>query len=268
MDRPLGALKPSTRWVGRPLEHAAVLDSTNLRVEELARQGAPEGTVVIADRQTAGRGRVGRSFFSPAGVSLYLSLLLRPQVGPERLHEHVFVASLAVARIAAAHVASERVAIKWPNDVQIDGRKTAGINAPAQIADGRVQFLVLGIGVNVNTPQELFPEELQATATSLAIAAGHPLDRTAVAEALLCELERGIDALRASGFPALLDEWRAYFRMRGTRVRIGGPGIAVEREGIAEDVDIDGALILRVRHGDRVERERVLAGDVALLEER
>jgi BirA family transcriptional regulator, biotin operon repressor / biotin---[acetyl-CoA-carboxylase] ligase len=268
MDRPLDALKPSTRWVARSLEHAAVLESTNLRMEALAREGAPEGTVVLADRQTAGRGRAGRSFFSPAGVSLYLSLLLRPQVGPERLHEHVFAASLAVARIAAGHVTGERVAIKWPNDVQIDGRKTAGINAPAQIADGRVQFLVLGIGLNVNTAPELFPAELQATATSLAIAAGHTLDRTAVAEALLAELERCIEALRAHGFPALLDDWRMYFRMRGTRVRIGGPGIAVEREGIAEDVDGDGALILSVRHGARVERERVLAGDVALLEER
>jgi BirA family transcriptional regulator, biotin operon repressor / biotin---[acetyl-CoA-carboxylase] ligase len=307
MERGLDALRPATRWVGHPLEYLAEVDSTNRVAQERARAGAPEGTVVLADQQSAGRGRLGRSFFSPPGVSVYLSLVLRPDVPAERLHEHVFAASLAVAHVCAGELAAERIAIKWPNDVLIDGRKTSGINAPAQLAGGRAEFLVLGVGVNVNTPASAFPHELAATATSLRIARGAPLDRAAFTERLLAQLEREIDAMRAQGFASLLDRWRGYFRMRGSRVRIDasgasgpeadGPGAPLDRadrearhreareashreanhreanhreanhrEGIVENVDRDGALILRVAHGGRTALERVVAGDVSLLE--
>jgi BirA family biotin operon repressor/biotin-[acetyl-CoA-carboxylase] ligase len=295
MERPLDALKLQTRWVGRSLEYLAQTESTNLVAHARARAGAPEGTVVLADRQTAGRGRLGRSFFSPGGVSVYFSLILRPQAPPERLHENVFAAAVAVADAAAEHLGPERVAIKWPNDVLLDGRKTSGINAPAQISAGRTEFLVLGVGVNVNTRPEDFPPELRQTATSLRIAAGAPLDRTAFAEGLLARLEREIDRLRGAGFASVLERWRIYFRMRGSRVRISVPGASGvstsggttnsgattsgvstsgstteggtrEREGIAEDVDPDGALVLRVATGAGSSRERIVAGDVALLE--
>jgi len=265
MERDLYTLKPPTRWVGCRLDVHEVLDSTNREAERLAAAGAPEGTLVVADRQTAGRGRLGRSFFSPPGGGLYLSLLLRPEGPVDRVHEHVFAAAVAVAEVARAHVPSVPVEIKWPNDVLLAGRKTSGINLPTQIEGDRVASAILGVGVNVNTGATDFPAELQSIATSLRIAGGRALDRAAFAEALLGRLEQWIDTLRRQGFDAVLDCWRGYFRMKGAAVRIGGPGVSEEFEGTVEGVAPDGALLLGVVRAGEVQRERVLAGDVTLL---
>jgi len=266
MDRTLFELSPPTRWLGARLDVFEEVDSTNLVAERLGHQGAPDGTLVIADRQTAGRGRLGRSFFSPGGRSLYLSLLLRPAMPPEQVHRHVFAAAVAVASCARAALPKQaRVEIKWPNDVLIDGRKTSGINLPVHMDGGGVVFAVLGVGVNVNLLREDLPEELREIATSLAIAAGKPLDRVALCEELLAQLEREIDCLRAGEFGAVLDRYRKSFRMPGARVRIGGPGVAREVIGTVLGVDEEGALLLRP-HGGAAERvERVLAGDVTVL---
>jgi len=260
VGRDLFELNPRARWLGRQLEVDAQLDSTNLRAEQLAPRGAPEGTLVVADRQTAGRGRLGRSFFSPGGVGLYASLVLRPSLPPDQTHAYVFVAALAVAREVEAWVPGA-VEIKWPNDVRIDRRKTSGINLTARLDGSRVASLVLGIGVNVNTAADDFPPELQALATSLRVACGHEIDRRAFAEQLLRRLESEIEEFRASGLAPLLDQWGKFFKMAGNRVRIGGPGIAQELEGIVEGVDTTGALVLQTERG----LERVLAGDVTVL---
>lgn len=260
MDSDLRTLKPDTRWLAHPLEVHGEIDSTNLRAEALAAQGAPAGTIVMADRQTAGRGRLGRSFFSPGGVGLYFSAVLRPGCPPERAHEHVFAAAVAVAE-CAAHELGDRsaVAIKWPNDVQLRGRKTSGINLSVQLRDGRVDSLVLGVGVNVNTPCEDFPPELRELATSLRVELGRPLDRGAFAAALLERLEAELDRL-AGGFSEVLDHWHNFFRMRGERVRVTAePARAIE--GAVAGVDGSGALLIESSSGI----ERVVAGDVTLL---
>ena len=265
MERSLTELRPKTRWVGRRVEIHRSVDSTNRIAEDLARGGAPEGTLVLADGQTAGRGRFGRTFFSPPGRSVYLSLLLRPELGPDSLHQYVFVGALAVAETVCAHVPQGvRVEIKWPNDVLLDRRKTSGINLPVQIEDGRVASAVLGIGVNVNLSEADFPPELRTIATSLGIANGAPLDRVGFAEALIERLEAEIDAFRASGFGRALDGWRKFFRMAGEQVQIGGPGVSREVAGTVEGVDSAGALLLQTDRG----RERVLAGDVLLADPR
>ncbi len=137
MERSLSALKPPTRWVGHRIDVHQSVDSTNRIAEELARDGAPEGVVVIADQQTAGRGRLGRSFFSPGGSSLYFSLVLRPECVPEQLHEYVFAAAVAVAECARSWLpAGVPVEIKWPNDeeqssnhVQVDRLTSRPISA-------------------------------------------------------------------------------------------------------------------------------------------
>jgi BirA family biotin operon repressor/biotin-[acetyl-CoA-carboxylase] ligase len=261
MERDLAALSPATRWVARRLDVHAVLDSTNRLAEELARAGAPDGTVVIADRQTAGRGRLGRSFFSPAGRGLYLSLVLRPRMPADRVHHHVFAAAAAVAEAAAAVLPQgARVEIKWPNDVLVEGRKLSGINLPVQLEGERVASAVLGVGVNVNTRAEEFPPELRSLATSLYAACGREIERAAFAERLLEGLERWIDRLRAGDFAGVLDAWRARLALLGARVRIAGPGVPRPREGIARGVDSAGALLLETDAG----LERVLAGDVNL----
>jgi BirA family biotin operon repressor/biotin-[acetyl-CoA-carboxylase] ligase len=262
MERPLVDLRPPGRWLGRRTHLYRRVDSTNRIADELAERGAPEGTIVLADRQTAGRGRLGRSFFSPPG-GLYLSVVLRPDIPAEDAPRYVFVAAVAVADAAAPHLDPRvRVEIKWPNDVLLAGRKTSGINLPARIEGNRVRSLVLGIGVNVNVAQDEIPSELLEVATSLRIARGRRLCRVEFAEGLLSRLEEEIDRLRRSGFEQTLDRWRKYFRMRGARVRVGGPGIAREVEGVVEGVDSAGALRLRTERGS----ERVVAGDVTILE--
>jgi BirA family biotin operon repressor/biotin-[acetyl-CoA-carboxylase] ligase len=262
MERSLRELAPRTRWVGSRIDYRLEVDSTNRVADALARAGAPEGTLVVADSQTAGRGRLGRSWFSPPGKSLFLSLLLRPEIRADAAHGYVFAAAVAVADAAAAWLPpGVRVEIKWPNDVLLDGRKASGINLPAQLEGDRVAWLVLGIGVNVNLEPDDFPPELRGLATSLRIAGGRALDRVAFAEALLARLEVLLDRLRAEGLAPVLDLYRDYFRMRGSRVRVGGPGIAREIEGIADGLAEDGALVVSTPSG----RERVLAGDVRLV---
>ena len=262
MERALADLKPPTRWVGSRIDVHDCVDSTNRIAEEMARAGAPEGVLVVSDQQTAGRGRLGRSFFSPPGSSLYLSLILRPRCPPERLHEHILAAAVAVAECAAHWLpAGIPVEIKWPNDVLLAGRKTSGINLPAQVDASGVAWAVLGIGVNVNTLGPDFPPELRRLATSFRIAGGQPLDRVAVGEDLLERLEEELERLRAHGFDRVLERWRNYFRMTGTRVRVGGPGLPREIEGTVVGVGAEGALLLDTERGP----ERILAGDVTVL---
>ncbi len=262
MERDLFELKPRTEWIGTRLDVHRELDSTNLRAEELAASGAPEGTLVIADAQTAGRGRMGRSFWSPGGRSLYMSLLLRPALAAEQVHLFIFAAAVAVAETARIYVpAGVNLEIKWPNDVLLDGRKTSGINLPAQMDGDRVASAVLGIGLNVNLCSDEVPEELEPIVTSLRIASGRAHDRVEVAEELLARLETRIDRIHAGDFQSVLDAWQNDFQMKGARVRIGGPGVPKEFDGVVEGIGADGALLLD-RNGMK---ERVLAGDVTLL---
>ena len=261
MDPELHALKPSTRWLAQPLEVHDEIDSTNLRAEALAARGAAAGTVVLADRQSAGRGRLGRSFFSPAGVGLYFSVILRPECAPERAYEHVFAAAVAVAE-SAAHELADRsaVEIKWPNDVLLSRRKASGINLSVQLNGARIDSLVLGVCVNVNTAREAFPPELREIATSLRAELGRPVDRARLAGELFQRLEHEVDRLAEAGFPEVLDRWKKFFRMRGERVRVAAaPALAVE--GAVRDVDGSGALLVEGPGGV----ERVVAGDVTLL---
>jgi BirA family biotin operon repressor/biotin-[acetyl-CoA-carboxylase] ligase len=233
MERRLEELSPKTAWIGRRLDLYRELDSTNLLAEDLAARGVPEGSLVVADGQTRGRGRLGRSFFSPPGTGLYLSLLLRPRIPAARAPEHVFAAAVAVAATARELLpASQQIEIKWPNDVLVAGRKLSG------------------------TP------ELREIATSLRIAGGERVDRVAFAEALLARLEREIDLIRADRFSQVLEAWRDFFRMQGARVRVGGPGVAHEIEGTVRGIEGSGALLVESGHT----LERVIAGDVTLLE--
>ncbi len=263
MERALESLKPRTRWLGRQLEIHDVADSTNRIAEQRGVEGAADGLVVIADRQTAGRGRLGRTFFSPGGRSLYLSALLRAELPIEHMHQHVFAAAVAVSEcVREVLPASCRVEVKWPNDVLIDGRKTSGINCPVQLLGGRVHFGVLGVGVNVNLEASELPDELREIATSLRIAGGKSLDRVAFGETLLARLETEIDAVRSGAFEGVLERFRRSFTMTGKQVRVGGPGLAREVIGTVHGLDHDGALLVEPRGGPV---ERILAGDVTIV---
>ncbi len=229
---------------GFPRVHYRQIDSTNERARELAEQGAPGGTVVTADEQTAGRGRQGRSWTAPPGSAVLMSLIVRDL---DERHALLPLAAAVAVCEACEEVAGVECAIKWPNDVWIEGRKVAGI-----LIEGRPQeaWAVLGIGLNATTRREEFPPELQATATSLYIESSVLSSQSSVLDALLASLDR-----RLRDEPgAILAAWRSRDALYGQEIRWNdGLGKAV---GVSDD----GALLVETENG----REELQAGEVHL----
>ena len=252
-----------TRWLARELRCLAQTDSTMRVASELALRDAKHGTCVIAEEQSAGRGRLGRGFFSPPGTNLYSSTLLRPTPPGMLAPTLALAAGVAVAECVALWLGDPtRVELKWPNDVRIDRRKTSGILVELTHSGNAPAFAVLGIGVNLNVDPATFPEEFRRRATSLSAAAGKAIDRVAFAQRLYGSLERVLDRHASAGFSALRPRFDALFRMRGEAVRVREPGGGAF-EGEVIGVDADGALRLALAGGER----RVLAGEVTLSSE-
>jgi BirA family biotin operon repressor/biotin-[acetyl-CoA-carboxylase] ligase len=246
-----------SRWLGRELHCFEVLDSTNITAREMAAAGAADGAVVIADAQRRGRGRLGREWVSPARKNLYVSIVLRCDLPPERLAQISLLAGVTTCETLRAWVPS--AAIKWPNDVLLGGRKVAGILAEMEQVGGQ-RAVVLGIGVNLNSTAGDFPDELRDKATSVHLATGADVDRARFAGALLSRLEARYDQWRRDGFAPLADAWRALAPLVGRRIHVAEPAGAVEGEVLG--LDDDGAL--RIRRDDGTEH-RVIAGDVTVV---
>ena len=254
-----------TRWLARDLRWLEETDSTNRVAGDLARAGAVHGTTVVAEGQTAGRGRLGRSFHSPPYRNLYTSVVLRPTLSVAAAPPVILAAATAVAESIETFLdRAGAVSVKWPNDVQIDGRKTSGILMELQAEATRVGFLVLGIGVNLNVDPAEFPEEFRARATSLAAERGAPVDRAAFARRLYGTLEDVLDAHAAHGLAGFRDRFDRFFHMAGAPVRVADAD-GRETAGTALGVADDGALRLRDASG---REHRVLAGDVTVVKER
>ncbi|HET9732588.1 MAG TPA: biotin--[acetyl-CoA-carboxylase] ligase [Acidimicrobiales bacterium] len=233
------------------------IDSTNTYLAAQARAGAPEGLVAVADHQSAGRGRLGRSWVAPPGASLLMSVLLRPALPAELLALAGTAVALAAAE-AAAGLAGVKADLKWPNDLLVDGRKLAGILSEAEFSGGR-PAVVVGLGMNVNWPEPL-PDEVAATATSLDRLCGHRVPVADLAVAVLEALEgrrRQLDD--PEGRAALAVDYRRSCCTVGQRVRVELPNRAVT--GTAVDVTAEGRLVLDA-DGTRME---VSVGDVVHL---
>lgn len=240
--------------MGREMVFYSATDSTNARAKVLAEAGAPEGTVVAADRQWAGRGRMGRRWHSPAGVNLYLTVLLRPPLPPSRVPPIALVAAVATAR--ALEGVGVRPDLKWPNDLFVEGRKVSGILAELSAEADRVDYVLLGIGVNVNEPLARLPAEIRAIAGSLRASLGRGVGRVPLARGILSELDQLYGQYLREGFAPLRRQWERRSTLWGKTVRVEiGPRSLV---GTAVSLDDGGALLVRV--GRRL--ERVLAGDV------
>jgi BirA family transcriptional regulator, biotin operon repressor / biotin---[acetyl-CoA-carboxylase] ligase len=220
--------------------------STQAIAFELAERGAPDRTVVLADHQTAGRGRLGRRWEDEPGASLLVSILLRPRLEPRRLPMLSYVAAIAVAE-ALAEVASLAPRLKWPNDVLVDGLKIAGILLESRMAAPAT--MVIGIGVNL--AQRRFEPALTGRATSVALASGRPIDRETMLAALLERLDVWRARLESEGFDAVRARWLALSDTIGRQISVEG------QTGVARDLDDDGALILDTGDG----RRRVVAGE-------
>lgn len=250
-----------TRDLGRVVSHHASASSTNELAFGLAAEGASHGEVVIAEQQTRGRGRRGRSWSSPPGVNLYMSLVLRPELPPQRASELTLVAAVALAEVLRESGATAE--IKWPNDVQVEGRKIAGILTELSAEPDRVSFVILGMGVNLNARSEHFPPEVREAATSLAEVRGRRVPRALFTAALLTRLEQWLDEHAARGFGPVRAAWKELSATLGRQVLVRTE--RAELVGQAEDIDEAGALLVRGPDGAL---ERVLAGDVEQLRPR
>ncbi|MRR38555.1 biotin--[acetyl-CoA-carboxylase] ligase, partial [bacterium] len=207
--------------IGTSLVCIGETDSTNALAYRLAEEGAIEGTVVIADAQSRGKGRLGRQWESPAGVNLYCSIILRPPIMPLHAPQLTFLSAVAVAE-AIERSAGLAPVIKWPNDVLVNGFKVAGMLNEMSAETERVDFLVLGIGVNINMQRNQFPADLRHPASSLAIEAGHEVGRLSFARALLESLDAHYGRYLAEGYGPLRQAWLDRSAVMGRRVRGSG----------------------------------------------
>ena len=244
----------ATRFIGQKVIYHPRLASTMEVARQAARQGAAEGTVVVADEQTAGKGRIKRLWLSPRG-SLALSIILYPDMS--YLPYLTMLASLAVAHSIEAITGLESQ-LKWPNDVLIDGKKVCGILIESDVRANMVAYAIIGIGINVNFRLSDFPEIL-STATSLADELGKAVSRVDVIRHLLVEIERLYSAL-PDGEP-VYREWRDRLVTLGRKVQVKSGEAMLE--GIAESVARDGSLLLRHDNGSST---KIVAGDVSLLD--
>jgi BirA family biotin operon repressor/biotin-[acetyl-CoA-carboxylase] ligase len=247
-----------TKVIGRDIQVFEQTTSTNDVAEKLARDGVPEGAVVFAESQTRGRGRLGRVWASPKRKGLWFSVLLRPNLRPQEITRLTVISATAVRR-AVRSVTGVCADIKWPNDLQVGGRKVAGILTEMSAELDRVRHVILGIGLDVNWPAEAFPPELREIATSLSRETGAEFSRAELAVEIMRELDAEYASVCAGDFGKIADEWEAACVTMGRNVAVHTGDRRFR--GRAESLDDDGALLIRTEHGHL---ERVIGGDVTI----
>lgn len=237
----------TTFLLGQNIVYRDTIDSTNNLAQQLAANGAPEGTLVIADEQTSGRGRRGRNWFSPPHSGVWMSLILRPNLPLAHAAQITLVAAVALAR-ALTRLTGQTAGIKWPNDILFQKKKCCGILTEMEADHDQIHHLVVGIGINVNVPEEDFPEELSEIATSLQAVKGNKIPRAKVVQTVLAEFEplyrRYVDN---GGFASIRDDWKAQ------SITIGRDIVAQtaqgEIRGKALDIDEFGVLLVEKEDG-------------------
>lgn len=245
----------STKIIGRGIQCHDSLDSTNTYAYRSAEEGLEEGSVIFAESQTGGKGRLGRHWISPKKVGIYLSCVLRPRILPQEVSKITLAVAVAAARAIRQNSGLETL-IRWPNDILVNNKKVCGILTEMKAEQDKVDFVVVGIGVNVNTSKRDLPPE----ASSLKAELGKKVSRIALARELLQQLDHWYLTLVKDGFGPIIEEWHNCSGALGSRVKVMCHNR--ELEGQVQDVDKDGALIVRLDNGFQ---ERILAGDVRLL---
>ena len=251
-----------TRWAGRNILYYDVTDSTNLRIKQAGDEGAPHGTLAVADRQTAGRGRRGRTWESPAGSSIYMSILLRPEIAPNKASMLTLVMALSVVEGIRECVGSGEdipgIQIKWPNDIIINGKKLAGILTEMSSQIDYINHVTVGVGINVNMTE--FPEEIADTATSLRLECGHTVKRASLIAAVMERLEENYEIfLETEDLSGLLGRYSALLVNRDRDVLIIGQKEKYQAHAIG--IDNTGELIVRREDGTL---EKIYAGEVSV----
>jgi len=244
------------RIVGNALKILQAVDSTNLQLKIQAEAGASEGTVLVADQQLAGKGRLGRQWVSPAGVNLYCSVLLRPVIPVQQAPQLTFLSAVAVVD-ALETVGGVKAEVKWPNDILIGGAKIAGLLNEMSAETEQITYVVLGIGVNLNMTATQFPSELNYPATSVLLETGRPVVRRIFLRALLERLDFYYAEFLRQGFAPIRQRWEQLCPIINRQVTVDSGPVAT-----VVGLEADGALRLQFDTGIS---ERIVAGDVRLV---
>lgn len=246
-----------TKTMGQSIYFYEETDTTNNRARELALEGAPEGTLVVAEKQTAGRGRRGKVWESPLGTGIWMSLVLRPQIAPTEASVLTLLCGLATAEAIEAETGLS-AGIKWPNDILINGKKAVGILTEMDCEMSEVHFVIPGIGINVNTAS--FPPEIAEIATSLYLECGKTVSRRRLVHKVLERLEEHYETfLRTGSFAAMLENYRKHCITLGKEVHVLG-----REPFFAEALDITPEGELLVRRADNGKEEVVFSGEVSI----
>lgn len=248
-----------TQIIGKEIHGFRSVGSTNSVAHRYAGKNVQEGTVIVAERQTSGRGRLGRTWLSPPKVGIYLSVILRPAIAPAQAPGLSLVAALSVAE-AIRHYPKLPAMIKWPNDVLVNGKKTAGVLTELSAELDRINHLIMGIGINVNHKPNDFSPDLSDKATSLQIEQSHPIDRIRLVQAVLLQLEERYLQFLKNGLRDQLKAIKGYSLILGKQITISNDNKI--QVGTAIDIDVDGALIITIGKRSR----KLLSGEISLTE--
>jgi len=248
----------ATRFLGRTVYYCDSVSSTNNLAKELAGQGAADGTLVVAEEQTGGKGRLGRQWCSAKYKGSFFSFILFPPLMPQEANMVTLITAVAMAS-AVRDETGVAAGIKWPNDLLVNGKKICGILTELSAEMERINYMVVGVGLNVNQEKNDFPEEVSASATSLKDQTGSNISRVKLVQAFLLEFEKWYLLALENGFAPVLARWKEMSVSLNCPVRIHNPNSSWD--GWAEDIDSDGALLLRLPGG---EIKRVISGEVSL----
>lgn len=246
-----------SKMLGQEIHHFNTISSTQEYAFELAQKGASEGALVVAEEQTGGRGRRGRSYFSPPG-GIWFSLLLRPPL-PPRLAPVISLAAGVVLAEVVTELGLQSILLRWPNDVLIGGRKLSGILAEMSAEPDQLHFVIMGMGINANMEREAFPDELRSLATSLKMEMRKRVNRVEVLCKVLEKLEKYYFQLLEKGPSTILAAWKSFPNMLGKPVKV--TTLEGNYEGVATGLDDEGALLIMDKTG---EERKLFAGDVLL----
>jgi BirA family biotin operon repressor/biotin-[acetyl-CoA-carboxylase] ligase len=248
----------STAYIGKKIFYFSELESTNIIAKEKAlhrTETINEGTIIIAERQSAGKGRLGRKWFSPAG-GIWLSIILYPQLSPSYISRITLMTAVAVVK-AIKTCTQIKSQIKWPNDIMINEKKVCGILTEMSAELDMINWVVVGIGINVNIDHREFPEDIQANTISLKEVSGKEVLRVKLAQTFLQEFEKYYDKLKRKKFSSILKEWKLYSHTLGRKITVDmGEKITA---GEAVDINEEGALILKKEDDELI---KIISGTI------
>ncbi len=262
-----------TDFIGRDIRFFDLIQSTNLTAREMAEMNTDEGAAVIAEAQNAGKGRAEKKWYSPPGKNIYTSLVLRPPIKPFMAFQLTLVAAVALKDTIAQFTQSVEksdIEVKWPNDILISGKKCAGILMEMKSLADNIEYIILGVGVNVNMKRDDMADEIADTATSLFISTGKEFTREPIVACLYLNIEKWYKRYLKDGFEPARNEWLLASAITGRRVKAvtsyqpsttGNKPEECYEEGTAIGIDNNGVLILRKDEGEIV---KVIAGDIVL----